>query len=478
MPWCNVAEAQRVIRVGERHPGGESRLNSARAFDGTGGTSAAGRGSGTPSAGISAGSRRLRRGLLAAVIAPVLLLATACGGSSRAATGSSNDAKSGGSSTSSTSSASSAASASASASAPSEKTSSAVVSILPQSGAVNVATTGALKVTAASGRLTAVKVVSASGTVAAGTVAADGGSWTPTGALRTDSRYAVSATAVDADGLAVTRTSSFTTMTPSQVNAGVFNVAAGATYGVGMEVSINFNQPVAAADRAAVQQAITVSSSPSVPVVGHWFGDDRIDYRPQSYWAAGTQVVLHMDPDGVETSPGVYDTQYKDVAFSIGRNQVSVANSATHMLTIYRNGVVYRTYPATLGDPDHATYNGIMVISQKYQGIDMNAETVGLGDAYNIPDVPHAMRLTTSGTFIHGNYWRPLSTFGTANTSHGCVGLHDVEGGDDPGTPAGWLYANSLIGDVVQVVDSTSDQVQPDNGWNGWNMSWADWTSS
>ncbi len=439
-------------------------MNSAREFDGDGGTSGAGKDSGTPPAGISDGPRRLRRALLAVVVAPVLLLATACGGSSKADTGGSSDAKIG-------------AAASASASAPSEKTSSAVVSILPQSGAVNVATTGALKITAASGKLTTVKVVSASGTVAAGTVAADGSSWTPTGALRTGSRYAVSATAVDADGLAVTRTSSFTTLTPSQVNAGVFNVDPGATYGVGMEVSINFNQPVAAADRAAVQQAITVTSDPSVPVVGHWFGNDRIDYRPQSYWAAGTKVVLHMDPDGVETSPGVYDTQYKDVAFSIGRNQVSVANSATHQLTIYRNGAVYRTLPASLGDPDHTTYNGIMVISQKYQSIDMNAETVGLGDAYNIPDVPHAMRLTTSGTFVHGNYWRPISTFGTANTSHGCVGLHDVQGGGDPTTPAGWFYANSLIGDVVQVVDSPSAVVQPDNGWNGWNMSWANWTA-
>ncbi len=449
-------------------------MDSARAFDGDGGTPGDGWDSGTPPTGIADGPRRLRsaaprraglrRGLLAAVVVPVLLLATACGGgSSKAVVGSgSEDAKS---------------SASSAPSAPSEKASSAVVSILPQSGAVNVATTGALKVTAASGKLTAVKVVSAAGTVAAGTVAADGSSWTPTGALRTGSRYTVSATAVDADGLAVTGTSSFTTLTPSQVNAGVFNVDSGATYGVGMEVSINFNQPVAAADRAAVQRAITVTSDPSVPVVGHWFGNDRIDYRPQSYWAPGTKVVLHMDPDGVETSPGVYDTQYKDVAFTIGRNQVSVANSATHMLTIYRNGTAYRTLPASLGDPDHTTYNGVMVISQKYQSIDMNAETVGLGDAYNIPDVPHAMRLTTSGTFVHGNYWRPISTFGTANTSHGCVGLHDVQGGGDPTTPAGWFYANSLIGDVVQVVDSPSAQVQPDNGWNGWNMSWANWTA-
>ena len=40
----------------------------------------------------------------------------------------------------------------------------------------------------------------------------------------------------------------------------------------------------------------------------------------------------------------------------------------------------------------------------------MNGATVGFKEddgkgEYDIKDVPHAMRLTTSGTFIHGNYW-------------------------------------------------------------------------
>jgi lipoprotein-anchoring transpeptidase ErfK/SrfK len=351
------------------------------------------------------------------------------------------------------------------------------VAILPGSGATDVSTTGALKVRATSGRLTSVRVTDSDGSPANGSISADGSSWTPSGALRTGARYTVSATALGGDGRSVTRSSTFTTMTPHAVNAGEYTIAAGATYGVGMEVSITFRDPVAAADRAAVQQAITVTADPGVPVVGHWFGSSRIDFRPQNYWAAGTKVTLHLHLDGTQTSPGVYDTQYEDVGFAIGRNQTSVANDTTHQLTVYRNGVAYRTLPATLGQAGDDTWNGIMVISQKYQSIDMNAETVGLGDAYNIPNVPHAMRLTTSGTFVHGNYWRPVSTFGSANTSHGCIGLHDVEGGGDSTTPAAWFYDNSLVGDVVTVVNSPSATVQPDNGLNGWNMSWADWTA-
>ena len=85
---------------------------------------------------------------------------------------------------------------------------------------------------------------------------------------------------------------------------------------------------------------------------------------------------------------------------------------------------------------------------------------------------------TDSGTFAHGNYWRPLSVFGSQNTSHGCVGLHDVKGGGDPNTPAAWFYNNSLIGDVVQVVNSPDKVIDPGNGLNGWNMSWAVWKAN
>jgi lipoprotein-anchoring transpeptidase ErfK/SrfK len=114
-----------------------------------------------------------------------------------------------------------------------------------------------------------------------------------------------------------------------------------------------------------------------------------------------------------------------------------------------------------------------MVISEKYVTTRMNGDTVGFGGEYDIKDVPHAMRLTTSGTFIHGNYWAGPSVFGHSNTSHGCVGLHDVRGAHDPDTPAAWFYNSSMIGDVVEVVHSKDKTVQWYNGLNGWN----DWTA-
>ena len=189
-------------------------------------------------------------------------------------------------------------------------------------------------------------------------------------------------------------------------------------------------------------------------------------------------MTLHLKLDGVKTASGVYGKQYKDVSFTIGRSQTSVADNTAHTLKIYRGGALYKTLPASLGDAQHTTYNGKMVIMEKQQVVDMDSRTVGLGNDYHIKDVPHGMRLSTSGTYTHGNYWRPVSVFGSQNTSHGCVGLHDVKGGGDPSTPAAWFYNNSLIGDVVQVVHSPDKTIAPDNGWNGWNMSWTQWTSN
>ncbi|MFI0206749.1 hypothetical protein ACH4O7_36120, partial [Streptomyces sp. NPDC016734] len=63
----------------------------------------------------------------------------------------------------------------------------------------------------------------------------------------------------------------------------------------------------------------------------------------------------------------------------------------------------------------------------------------------------------------------------SANTSHGCVGLNDAKGAGDPNQPAAWFFDNSLIGDVVTVVNSPDKTIKPDNGLNGWNMDWAQW---
>jgi lipoprotein-anchoring transpeptidase ErfK/SrfK len=114
-----------------------------------------------------------------------------------------------------------------------------------------------------------------------------------------------------------------------------------------------------------------------------------------------------------------------------------------------------------------------MVVTEMLDVTRMDSRTVGFGGEYDIPDVPHAVRLTDSGTFLHGNYWSG-GAFGSSNVSHGCVGLRDVKGGS-PLTPAGWFFDRTLIGDVVEVKNSADRKVAADNGLGGWNMDWKEW---
>ncbi|MDH2391909.1 Ig-like domain-containing protein [Streptomyces sp. HNM0663] len=359
-----------------------------------------------------------------------------------------------------------------------KETSKARITISPKNGATNVGINDDAKVTVADGTLTEVVLTTAAGQSVQGTLAADGKSWKPDGQLERSTTYKIAATAKDADGLEAHENASFTTVSPENSFIGYFTPEDGSTVGVGMPVSINFNKEIT--DRKAVQSAITVSSTSGQEVVGHWFNSKRLDFRPDQYWQEGSTVTLKMELDGVEGADGVYGVQKKTVTFKIGRNQVSTVDAETKTMTVTQDGKTIKTIPISAGSPETPTYNGQMVISEKFKETRMNGATVGFTDddgkgEYDIKDVPHAMRLSTSGTFIHGNYWGADSIFGKVNTSHGCVGLNDAQGANDPNQPGAWFYDNSIVGDVVIVMNSKDTTIKPDNGLNGWNMSWADW---
>jgi lipoprotein-anchoring transpeptidase ErfK/SrfK len=382
----------------------------------------------------------------------MLLLVTACGGSGAAAD---KNGQAGGK-------------------ADDTSASQAVVTIAPKDGADDVATSGALKVSAAEGKLSTVKVADPKGKEVEGEIAEDGLSWAPDLHLAAATKYTVHAVAKDTEGRESAKDTSFTTLVPQNTFIGQYTPEDGSTVGVGMPVSIHFTRGIT--DPGAVEKAVSVTAEPAVEIEPHWFGNDRLDFRPEDYWAAGTKVTLRLDLDGVEGRPGVYGKQAKTVKFTIGRSQVSTVDASSHRMKVVRDGKQIKDIPISAGAPATTTYNGQMVISEKLKVTRMNGDTVGFGGEYDIKDVPHAMRLSTSGTFIHGNYWGASGIFGTTNTSHGCVGLRDVRGAWDSKTPAAWLFDNSLIGDVVVVKNSKDKVIQPDNGLNGWNMDWAEWT--
>ncbi|MEV6679258.1 Ig-like domain-containing protein [Streptomyces erythrochromogenes] len=354
------------------------------------------------------------------------------------------------------------------------------IRITPDDNAKDVPADGRLTVTVPEGRLERVKVTKvedAQQEEVPGAIAADGLSWSPTpqaGRLALAAKYTVDAVALDGHNRRQARHTTFTTYVPEERFIGYFKPENRSTVGTGMIVSFKFSRAIER--RAEVERAIKVTSDPAVEIAGHWFGKERLDFRPKQYWKPGTKVTVRMDLRDVEGAAGSYGIQSKTVTFTVGRSQISTVDAAAHTMEVRRDGELLSTVPISAGAPKTTTYNGKMVVMELFDVTRMNGQTVGFGGEYDIPDVPHAMRLTNSGTFLHGNYWSSPDTFGSTNVSHGCVGLRDDKGGGSD-TPAGWFFDRTLIGDVVEVVNSQDKTVAADNGLGGWNMSWADWVA-
>lgn len=348
------------------------------------------------------------------------------------------------------------------------------ITISSKDGAVD-ASINATGVKVKDGKLTSVKMTAVTtGAAVEGSISDGGHTWKPKKQLERGTKYKITANAKDGSGNPATENATFTTVSNANSFIGTYNPDDGATVGAGMPVSFTFDKAIT--EKKSVQSHITVTSSSGQKVVGHWFGNQRLDFRPEEYWKSGSKVTMKIELDGVKGANGITGVQNKTVTFTVGRQQVSTVDVKTQKMTVERDGKVIKTIPVSTGSAANPTYNGQMVISEKFVQTRMNGDTVGFGGEYDIADVPHAMRLSQSGTFIHGNYWSSPSIFGAQGTSHGCVGMRDVRGAQGD-TIAKWFFDNSLVGDVVTVKGSPDKTIAPDNGLNGWNMPWSQWTA-
>ncbi|MFE0465307.1 Ig-like domain-containing protein [Kitasatospora sp. NPDC058965] len=350
------------------------------------------------------------------------------------------------------------------------KQSTAAVAVQPADGSQGVAPSGAVKVSVTGGKLSQVTVTGPDGKAVAGAVGADG-SWVPSTALAVSTKYRVDATAVDATGATTTSTSGFTTLTPSKTSKVSDNLDDNQVYGVGMIISVGFQQPVT--NKKAAEQAITVQATDGTTVHAHWFGDTRLDLRPESYWKPGTKVTVHRRVTNVELSPGVYGASDTDETFTVGRSKVSTADASTHKMTVVEDGVPTKTIPITAGADDNPSWNGTMVVFEKDRMVHMDSKTTTIkGPGYSV-DEPHGLKITDTGSYVHGNP-KAVTYGGVANVSHGCIGLADTDTGQDDSV-AGKFWADSMIGDVVIVQHSIGQPVSPDNGLSGWSLPWSQW---
>ncbi|MCP3421137.1 L,D-transpeptidase [Nocardioides pinisoli] len=323
-----------------------------------------------------------------------------------------------------------------------------------------------LTVSATGGDLSDVRVTSAVGPVE-GRV--EGGTWTSTSLLEPGTDYRITAAATRSDGEAVERTRAFHTvdLTLDQLTYPSVAPLDGETVGVGMPVVVTFDLPVT--DRALFEKHMTVTSKPAQKGSWYWLSDREAHFRPTRYWQAGTDVSVDLDINSLPAGGGIYGQEDRQVSFQVGDAHVYKVNAQTHQMQVFSNGELLRTLPITTGKPGFTTRSGVKVIMEKFESRRMNSETVGINrnspEAYDIDDVRWAMRVTYSGEFIHAAPWS-VGSQGYANVSHGCTGLSTAD--------AGWLYAMSRRGDVVEYT-GTDRQMTLENGYGDWNLPPAEW---
>lgn len=334
-------------------------------------------------------------------------------------------------------------------------------------GARDVKVDQPLALEATGGTITKVSATSDAGPLR-GELAGDGARWSATDRFEPGTAYTVTTTAEREDGSQVRRTLRFSTddLTLDEQTYPSVAPLADETVGVGMPVVVTFDLPVQ--DRAAFEKHMTVTSQPAQAGTWHWLSSTEAHWRPKTYWEPGTDVHVDVDVNGVDAGNGIYGQESRELDFHVGDAHVYKVDMVSHQMKVFSNGDLLRTIPITTGEqPAYTTRTGTKVIIEKFDSKTMNSETVGItgADAYNIDNVQWAMRLTYSGEFIHAAPWS-VGSQGHANVSHGCTGMSTED--------AGWLYAMSRRGDVVEYTGSDRPMTL-DNGYGDWNASFKDY---
>jgi lipoprotein-anchoring transpeptidase ErfK/SrfK len=333
------------------------------------------------------------------------------------------------------------------------------LSISPDNGTRNAAPNKGITVRVENGKIGHV-TVTAHGDPVTGAVSHGGTVWHSQWALNVDKRYTVTATATNSAGKAVTATSSFRTLTPSQTFRTLILESYHQAYGVGMPILLEFDHPIAKRFRAGIERSLQITTSKRV--VGAWYWDDRcgmaptcLYFRPRTYWPAHTKVSFTGHLNGVEGAPGLYGNHTLTQSFSIGRSLIVTASTSDHFMHVYRNGHLIHRWPISTGRPGDNTPNGTYLTIDKGNPVDMK------GPGYNI-EVPWSVRITWSGDYLHDAYWS-VGEQGFTNVSHGCVNM--------PPAAAETYYNMEVPGDPVTITGSPVGGTWG-NGWTQWFLTW------
>jgi lipoprotein-anchoring transpeptidase ErfK/SrfK len=324
-----------------------------------------------------------------------------------------------------------------------------------------------VKVTASDGRLTEVKITNSAGAPVPGTLSEDKKSWTVApGSFGYNKTYTLTADAKGIGGSTKASTS-FTTSSPSNLTQAYLLPEDNATVGVGMPVSIRFDESIP--NRKAAQDAITIQTDPPTEGGFYWLSDTELRWRPAQYWKPGTKVDVAVNTYGIDLGGGLFGQENLKTHFTVGRELIATADDNTKLITITENGKVIKTMPTSMGKDSTPTDNGTYIIGDRLDSIVMDSSTYGV--PVNSPagyrlDVDYATQMSWSGIYIHSAPWSVYAQ-GSENTSHGCLNVSPEN--------ALWWVQNSLRGDVVVVKNTVGPDLSGTDGLGDWNIPWETW---
>ena len=343
------------------------------------------------------------------------------------------------------------------------------VSFTPNAGK-NVNPTTPVVVKASHGTLSSVTMVNTvRGTHVTGDFSADHTTWTSNEALGYGATYSVTAVAANGGDKPVTQQTTVSTLKPAKVAYPNMIPAPSSvsSIGVGQPVVFQFDQPVA--NKKAVQNALTVHTTPAQPGAWYWISDRQVDYRGETFWQAGTTINVTAKVYGLDFGDGVYGAEDRQVTFHVHDAWIAKADGHTEKMNIYDNGKLVKTMPISMGKQATPTKVGVHVISSRNQKVQMNSCTYGVCPpdprAYNETEY-WAERISNSGEFVHENP-ATVGAQGSTNVSHGCINLSEAN--------AKWFFSHLGIGDVVEVTNSGGPKMPIWDMYGDWAVSWSTW---
>lgn len=349
------------------------------------------------------------------------------------------------------------------------------------------------KVSIEHGTLTAVTMVNSAGTKVAGVMAANGSSWHNTEDLGYAKTYQITAVGKNAEGSSVTQKQTVTTIAPKNKTAvyldrtGDYALTNGATYGVAILPEMYFDETIASpADKAAAEKAITVKTSPQVAGAWAWQDNNRMLWRPKSYWPAGTKVTINANIYGVKLGNNLYGQGDKSVSFTIGRQQITkavdTAPKSVNKVRVYNAaGKVIRTMNTSMGEHRGITVNGLYINfytmggtytvlehdNPAYMSSDSYGLPASLPDGYAKEPIYWSTKISVDGIYLHELTTTTYAQDHGQDVSHGCLNLNTAN--------ATWYFQHSLVGDPVEIVAAKGAPRL--KVWQGgaWGVPWSAW---